>query len=196
VEFIVKRFDLNLSTRPFPAYRLLNAALFLVFAVLLVISVWQAYGFVRFSAMAREIRDSERNVRAEAESLGSHVAALASKLDRPEASAKLSEIGFLNGLIARKDLSWTRLFSDLEDMVPDSVHLVSLRPDIGESGSVTLHLDVIGRSIADVSRFIEALEQSPEFQNVIVSIEQKEPTAATDVNITLTANYFPKRETR
>jgi hypothetical protein len=196
VEFIVKRFDLNLSTRPFPAYRLVNVALFLVFAVLLVITVWQAYGFLRFSAMARDIRDTERNVRAEAESLGNHVAALASKLDRPEASAKLTEIGFLNGLIARKDLSWTRLFADLEDMVPDSVHLVSLRPDIGENGSVILHLDVIGRSIADVSRFIEALERSPEFENVIVSIEQKEPTVATDVNVTLTTSYFPKRETR
>ena len=74
--------------------------------------------------------------------------------------------------------------------------LVSLRPEVGENGSVTLHLNVVGRSIADVSRFIEALERSPEFEKVIVSIEQKEPTAATDVNITLTANYFPQRETR
>jgi len=192
----VRRFDLNLSTKPFPAYRLVNAALFLAFAALLVISVWQGYGFVQFSSMARDIRDTERNTRAEAESLGSHVAALESRLDRPEAAAKLSEIGFLNGLIARKDLSWTRLFANLEEMVPDSVHLVSLRPEIGENGSVTLHLNVVGRSIADVSRFIEALERSPEFEKVIVSIEQKEPTAATDVNITLTANYFPQRETR
>lgn len=192
----MKRFDLNLSTHPFPAYRLVNAALFLVFAALLGVSVWQAYGFVRFSGMAREIRDSERSIRAEAESLGSHVAALKSTLDRPEASAKLNEIGFLNGLIARKDLSWTRLFANLEEMVPESVHLVSLRPDIGEKGGVTLHLDVVGRSIADVSRFIEALEKSPEFENVIVSVEQKELNAATDVNISLTANYFPQRETR
>ena len=138
----------------------------------------------------------ERSIRAEAESLGSHVAALKSTLDKPEASAKLSEIGFLNGLIARKDLSWTRLFANLEEMVPESVHLVSLRPDIGAKGGVTLHLDVVGRSIADVSRFIEALEKSPEFENVIVSVEQKEPNAATDVNISLTANYFPQRETR
>jgi Tfp pilus assembly protein PilN len=196
VEFIVKRFDLNLSTRPFPAYRLVNVALFLVFVLLLVVSVWQAYGFVQFSSMAREIRDSERSIRAEAESLGSHVAALKSTLDRPEAAAKLSEIGFLNGLIARKDLSWTRLFANLEEMVPDSVHLVSLRPDVGQNGAVTLHLEVVARSIADVSRFIEALEKSPEFENVIVSVEQKEPSAATDVNISLTANYFPKRETR
>ena len=166
MEFIVKRSDLNLSTRPFPAYRLVNLALFLVFGALLVLSVWQVYGFVRFSSMARNIRDE-------------------------------NEIGFLNGLIVRRDLSWTRLFGNLEEMVPDSVHLISLRPDVAPNGSVTLHLDVVGRSIADVSRFIEALEKSPEFENVIVSVEQKEPTAGgSDVNITLTANYFPQRETR
>ena len=189
--------DLNLSTRPFPAYRLINVALLVVFAALLVITVWQAYGFVRFSSLARDIRTDERNVRAEAESLQKQVAALESTLDRPEAAAKLNEIGFINGLIARKDLSWTRLFGNLEDMVPDSVHLVSLRPDVSPGGAVVLHLEAAGRSIADVSRFIEALEKSPEFENVVVSVEQKtEPTVTTDVNITLTANYFPQRETR
>jgi hypothetical protein len=195
VEFIVKRFDLNLSTRPFPAYRLINAALFLAFGALLVLSVWQAFGFIEYSARAREIRDTERNIRAEAESLGSHVAALRSRLDRPEATAKLNEIEFLNGLIARKDLSWTRLFANLEEMLPDSVHLVSLRPDV-QNGSITLHLDLVGRSIADVSKFIEALERSPEFEKVVVSVEQKEASTGTDVTIALTASYFPKRETR
>ncbi len=193
----MSRSDLNLSTRPFPAYRVINLALAIVFAVLLVISVWQAYGFIRFSSMARDIRDDEQNVRVEAESLGKHAAELKLRLDRPEATAKLNEIEFLNSLITRKDLSWTRLFSNLEDMVPESVHLVSLRPDVMEGGPVVLYLEVVGRSIADVSRFIEALEQSPEFENVVVSVEQKgEPTVTTDVSITLTANYFPQRETR
>ena len=193
----MSRSDLNLSTRPFPAYRVINLALAIVFAVLLVISVWQAYGFIRFSSMARDIRDDEQNVRVEAESLGKHAAELKLRLDRPEATAKLNEIEFLNSLITRKDLSWTRLFSNLEDMVPESVHLVSLRPDVMEGGPVVLYLEVVGRSIADVSRFIEALEQSPEFENVVVSVEQKgEPAVTTDVSITLTANYFPQRETR
>jgi hypothetical protein len=193
----VTRSDLNLSTRPFPAYRLINLAFGLIFVILLGITVWQAWGFVRFSSMARDIRGDEQNARVDTESLGKHVEALNSRLDRPEAAAKLSEIGFLNGLIARKDLSWTRLFGNLEDMVPDSVHLISLRPDVVEGGSVVLHLEVVGRSIADVSRFIEALEKSPEFENIVVSVEQKtEPTATTDVNVSLTANYFPQRETR
>jgi Tfp pilus assembly protein PilN len=195
-EFTVPHSDLNLSTRPFPAYRLISLALGFVFVVLLVISVWQAWGFVQFTSMARDIRDDEQTARVEAESSGRHAAELKSRLDRPEETAKLNEIGFLNGLIARKELSWTRLFSNLEDMVPESVHLVSLRPDV-KDGAVVLSLQIVGRSIADISRFIEALERSPEFENVVVSVEEKgDPAAATDVNVSLTANYFPQREIR
>jgi Tfp pilus assembly protein PilN len=198
VESTVTHFDLNLSTRPFPAYRLINVALVAISVVLLIISVWQVYGFVQFSSMAREIRDDEQTLRVEVESLRNHVESLESRLDRPEATAKLNEIGFLNGLIARKDLSWTRLFANLEDMVSDSVHLVTLQPDVTPGGPVVLHLEIAGRSIADISQFIEALERSSEFEDVVVSLEQKAPAAVagTDVNVTLTANYFPERETR
>jgi Tfp pilus assembly protein PilN len=189
----VSRSDLNLSTHPFPAYRLLNLVLGLGFVVLLVITVWQVVGFIRFNSMVRDIRDDEASARVEAESLGRHVESLESILDRPEATEKLSEIGFLNGLIARKELSWTQLFGNLEDMVPDSVRLASLRPDVSENGAITLHLDIVGRSITDVSGFIQTLEASPEFENVVVSVEQKAEAATTDVNVTLTANYFPKR---
>ena len=190
-------FDLNLSTRPFRAYRLINLALVLISAVLLVGTVWQVSGFVRFSSMARDIRDDEQTLRVEVKSLRDHIESLESRLDRPEATAKLNEIGFLNGLIARKDLSWTRLFANLEDMVSDSVHLVSLKPDVMAGGPVVLHLDIVGRSIADVSQFIEALERSPEFEEIVVSVEQKTVSSApADVSVTLTANYFPERETR
>src|SRR5437762_1685713 len=145
-------FDLNLSTRPFPAYRLVNLALAAVLIVLIVVSVSQAYGFVRFSSMAGAIRADERQARVEAEALSQEVRELETRLDRPEAAAKLNEIGFLNRLIARKELSWTRLFANLEEMVPDSVHLVSLTPDVGTNGAVVLHIGVRGRSIADVSQ--------------------------------------------
>ena len=190
-------FDLNLSTRPFPAYRLVNLGLAFVLIVLVAVSAWQAYGFVRFSSMTRAIRDSEQQARVEADALGRHLAELESRLDRPEAAAKLSEIGFLNRLIARKELSWTRLFANLEEMVPESVHLVSLTPDVGANDPVVLHINLRGRSIADVSRFVEALERSAVFEKVVVSVEQKSDLGgSTDVELTLTANYYAKRETR
>jgi len=193
----MSEFDLNLSTRPFRPHRLVNLALTVVLIVLIVVSAWQAYGFVQFSSLSRAIRDSEQTARVEANSLGHHVAELASRLDRPESAAKLNEIGFLNRLIARKQLSWTRLFANLEEMVPDSVYLVSLTPNIETNGAVLLNLRVRGRSIADVSKFIELLERSQVFEKVVVSIEQKtDPGGSKDVELTLTTDYYPQRETR
>ena len=188
-------FDLNLSTRPFPAYRLVNIVLAVGLVVLVVLSAWQATGFIRFTRLTRSIRLSEIDLRVEAESLGKRVADLESRLDRPEATAKLNEIGFLNRLIARKNLSWTKLFADLEEMVPNNVHLVSLTPEFGTSGGIILRIDLEARSVDDASEFIHRLEKSPVFEGIVVSSEQKrESTPASDVTIRLSAVYYPERE--
>jgi Tfp pilus assembly protein PilN len=193
----VAELDLNLSTRPFPAYRLINIALAMILLGLLVLSGWQANGFIRFSRLARGLHSTEIEARVEAESLGKRVADVESRLDRPEATAKLNEIGFLNRLITRKNLHWTRLFADLEEMVPNNVHLVSLKPDVGASGAITLQIELKGRSIDDVSEFIHSLEKSPLFQNITVSTEQKlETSGVSDIDIRLTAVYLPERESQ
>ena len=85
-------FDLNLSTQPFPAYRITNVALVCLLVVLGVISALQGAGFGRYSRMSRSIRSEEQESRVEAEALGKHVAELESRLDRPESMAKLNEI--------------------------------------------------------------------------------------------------------
>ena len=193
-------FDLNLSTRPFPAYRVVNVAFASVLIVLIVLSVWQAVGFIKYSKLARSVHPEEQEARVDAESLGQRVAELGSRLDRPESTAKLNEIGFLNHLILRKDFSWTRLFANLEDLVPDNVHLTNLTPNIAANGGITLHLEVRARSIADVTVFIKRIEMSPVFENVIVTAQQKNESSTSDisneVNVTLSAVYYPQRENR
>jgi type IV pilus assembly protein PilN len=193
----VAEFDLNLSTRPFPAYRLVNIALAIILIVLVVLSVWQTTGFLRYSRLARVIRATEIEARIEDETLGKKAAELASPLDRPESAAKLNEIGFLNRLIARKSLSWTRLLADLERMVPDNAHLVSIAPSFGTTGGVTLQIELQGKSLGDVTEFINRLEKSPVFQNISLSTEQRRvTTAASDVDIRLAVVYLPERETQ
>src|SRR6185503_148683 len=164
-----------------PAYRLANIAGVLILTVLIVLSVWQTVGFMRFSRLARAIRAEESDNRVQAEALGKRVEELESRLDRPESTAKLNEIGFLNRLILRKNLSWTKLFRILEEMVPENVHLTNLTPDIGLSGNVTLRLGVRARSIADAAQFVERMESSQLFENVDVNVEEKtDPTVSTD----------------
>jgi cell division protein FtsB len=190
--------DLNLSTQPFPAYRLATIALVSVLAVLVVLTIWQASGFVEYSNLARSIRPVERESRVEADALGKRVAELETPLNRPESTAKLNEIGFLNHLILRKNLSWTKLFAVLEEIVPNNVHFTNLTPNIGADGTVTLSLGVRARSIADVTEFVKRVETSPLFANVIVNIEEKvdetkDLAVDTDVDVTLSTVYYPQR---
>jgi Tfp pilus assembly protein PilN len=187
--------DLNLSTQPFPAYRLINVALTCVLAVLAVVSVWQGVGFIRYSRMAQSIRAEEQETRVEADALGKRVQELESRLDRPESTAKLNEIGFLNHLILRKNLSWTRLFGVLEKVVPDDVHLTNLTPNVGADGGISLDLSVRARSIADVKEFLQKVEKSPLFEHVIVTSEEKlDAAAGGDVGVTLSTVYYPEKE--
>jgi len=190
-------FDLNLSTRPFPAYRLINLALASVLIVLIVLTVWQVYGFFHYSNLVRSIRPAAQALRVESETLKQSLDVLKAKLDRPESTAKLNEIGFLNGLIARKELSWTELFAHLESMVPEAVHLVSLRPEVLPDSTANLAIMAQGRSMADIKEFIEALEQSPLFEKVAVTHEdQVNVVGAGGVSVTLGARYFPEKEPR
>jgi len=191
-------FDLNLSTQPFPAYRLITTALVCILVVLAVVSVWQASGFIRYSKMARSIRGVEQESRVEAEALGKRVAELESRLDRPESTAKINEIGFLNHLILRKSFSWTKLFADLEQIVPENVHFLNLAPTIDADGGVTLSLGVRARSMGDMTKFVRRLEDSPLFEKVVVTVEEKveetKNAAASDLEVTLSTVYYPQRE--
>jgi Tfp pilus assembly protein PilN len=194
-------FGLNLSTRPFPAYRAANLGLTAVLFVLIGVSAWQASSYLRYTKAAAQIRSAESTARAEAGAFSSKAQQLQSKLDTPAAKAKLTEIDYLNNLIARKNFSWTRVWSTLEQMIPEAVHLTSLRPDITEDGQILLHLDVRGRSVQDVSDFIEVLEKSHVFRNVIPHFEEKKAEAAgkvvvesPDVDVSLTMTYIPEKE--
>ena len=190
----MSEFDLNLSTRPFPAYRATNAGLAILLVILLAIAAWQAYGFVRYSSLISEIRDTERNSRVQSEALGHRLADLERELNTPEATAKLSEVNFLNELIARKTFSWTEVFSRLENLVPNDVHLMGLSPEISATGPIVMRMEVRGRTVESISQLISALEQSPSFENVVVSTEQKTDSAARDVDVSLSVNYFPSKE--
>jgi Tfp pilus assembly protein PilN len=186
-------FDLNLSTQPFPAYRLATIALICVLVALVGVSFWQVEGFIRYSKMARSIRPQEQDRRVAAEALAKRVSELESRLDRPESMAKLNEIGFLNHLIVQKNLSWTKLFGVLEELVPDNVHLTNLTPDISPNGTVMLRLGVRARSMPDIKQFLERVEQSPLFENVKVAFKEKvdQPLSA-DVDVTMSAIYYPQ----
>ncbi len=193
--------NLNLSTRPFPAYQLKTISLAVALIALIAVSIWQAYGFMQYSTLASQIKSEAQNAGVESRSLMKQVADLDARLSQPEAKNKLTEIDFLNGIIVRKTFSWTRVFAAFEELMPPGAHLNSLRPAFQSDGSVSMTIEAQAHSMTDVKELLEALQSSPLFDEVIAHTGEKEqagvntPVASgTDIKLSLTVRYHPERE--
>ena len=119
---------LNLATQPFVNRRrfytlsgLAAGVLGLTFVLLLGI-------FIRNFRNEIGIRKQMNTVRQETERLDSDQKRIEAVLKRPEAADILDRNDFLNTLIRQKAVSWTRIFMDLEKVMPDRVQTLSLHP--------------------------------------------------------------------
>ena len=75
---------------------------------------------------------------------------------------------FLNQLITRKGISWTRTFSDLETVLPPRVLMMQIRPEVTASNKVVLDMQVGAETRGDFVEFLKALETSEFFGQLAV----------------------------
>jgi Tfp pilus assembly protein PilN len=147
----------------------------------------QIYSYQHYSQLAASRRATELEARAEADKLSRELQDLNEKMTRGNATVKLSEVQLLNQLLLRKSFSWTRVFANLERITPDDVRLVSLRPFVDEKGKIGLNMEIRGRTLADATTFLRALEKSEIFTDVALALEEKKD--ANEVQFTLSTYY-------
>ncbi len=158
------RIPVNLASEPFTSTRrvvagAVTAAVLLSASLVLLVSL----SLVE-SGQADEMRRTISRLEAQSQSLASERARLEQVLRRPENAVVLERNLFLNELLYAKGISWTRLFDDLEQVLPYNVRLVSIRPQItGQNNQVLLDMVVGAQSEQPVIDFLVRLEQSPRF---------------------------------
>jgi hypothetical protein len=99
---------------------------------------------------------------------------------------------FLNGLIQRKAFSWTRVFEDLERVMPVNLHVVSLRPELNEQNQVQLDMKVAGDTRAAAVELVHRMEGSRHFQGAqLVSENQGGSETGSGVVASVISIYVP-----
>ena len=109
-------------------------------------------------------------------------------LRKPDNAEVLERSVLLNTLISRKGISWTRIFADLEKVMPPNVRLIYVRlPQITSNNQVTLDMVVGAASPEPVVEFLRHLEASPLFGPSSISTflppAQNEPLWRYRVNV-------------
>ena len=87
-------------------------------------------------------------------------------LRKPENAEVLERSVFLNTLLYRKGISWTRILADLEKTLPHNVKVLTVRPYVSGPNQITLELMVGAEGPEPVIQLYKALESAPEFGGV------------------------------
>jgi type IV pilus assembly protein PilN len=166
------RIDINLATHPYEDSRQFwtfwgtgVALLGMVTALLVFLAVT---GFVRSSRDRQEIGKLESEI-AKYDSEKSQAEAL---LNQPKNRELREQSYFLNDLFQRKAFSWTRVFEDLEQVMPAHLHVVSIHPDISADNNVQIRLIVGGESQQQALDLVRKMENSQHFRQTRINTEK------------------------
>jgi type IV pilus assembly protein PilN len=169
----MKALSINLATEPFRRFRPILVASMALAVLLVGLLAVQVYLFWLAKDEGRETALAIAQTQARLDALIAEERRLNEILLRPENAAVLDRSLFLNELLARKGISWTLIFRDLEEVLPHNVKLVQIRPQI-QAGAparheVLLEMVVASESAEPVIEMLRALESSPLFGATAVS---------------------------
>ncbi|HXP16242.1 MAG TPA: PilN domain-containing protein [Terriglobales bacterium] len=185
------RVDINLASHPYedsgPVWMRWGgglAALCLITLVLLY-SVFSGWAAARkdhnlMAQREKQIADRDREkIRAE------------ETLNLPENRTTRDRSQFLNQLFLRKAFSWTKVFEDLERVMPTRLHVVSIQPAMAPDNQLEIKLVVAGESRDRALELVRKMEGSQHFQQTQIQQEsnQRGQTPGDNVQFDISAVY-------
>ena len=180
---------INLASEPFRRDRpalVAAAAVGVVLAAVLALLVSLA---VTERGRAAETSRTIERLRAELRTLSAEQARLESLLRRPENAAVLERSQFLNALLHRKGISWTKIFDDLEKVMPHNVRLFAVRPQVNAQNQIYLDMVVGAESGPPVVEMLKNLEASPQFGDTYIHSTMPPSPSEPLVRYRVTVNY-------
>ncbi|HEY1401680.1 MAG TPA: PilN domain-containing protein [Terriglobales bacterium] len=165
------RLDINLATHPYEDAREFWArwglGVGLLGVLTLVLITLAVHGWVKAGRDRQSIRHLQQQIEEKDRERAQAQAFLELEINR----STRDQSQFLNGLIQRKAFSWTRVFEDLERVMPTSLHVVSLKPELSDQNQLELEMKVAGDNRAAAIELVHRMEGSTHFQGAQLTQE-------------------------
>jgi len=162
----------NLSTRPFYNERAVLVVLGLFGLLVLAATVYNVTRLAALSSRQAVLAEEAASARRRTESLRQEAARIRGSVDQARLRAVAAAADEANTLIDGRTFSWTELFNRFEATLPPNVRIAGVRRRVDQSGRMVVVVAVNARSVEDIDRFIEALEETGSFENLLSRTEQ------------------------
>jgi type IV pilus assembly protein PilN len=161
------KIPINLASQPFRRDRAMLAASIAV-SLMLVGTLGVLISLIMTDrALLADVRSDVDGLNRQIRAATAEQERLDGVLRKPENAEVLERSVFLNSLLYRKGISWTRIFADLEKTIPYNVKVLAIRPSVNAQNQVMLDMTVGADSPDPVIQLYKALEESPLFSSAM-----------------------------
>jgi type IV pilus assembly protein PilN len=161
------KISINLASQPFRRDRPMIVASVVVGA-LLVVTLGTLVMLARAdSEQLADLRKEVGGLRTQVSTLSKQQHDAENVLRQPQNAEVLETSVFLNKLLYRKGISWTRILSDLEKVMPPNVKVLNIRPSVSGEGQIMLDMIVGAEGPSAVLKLYQNLENSDNFSGLI-----------------------------
>ena len=165
------RININLATQPYEAAREYRRRIATLVAVLALITAVLLGYISEQRIVSRGINNQISEVEQQLASLDHEKQQAQIILNRPVNRGVADQSQFLNNLFARKALSWTRVFTEMERIMPYNIHVVSMKPDYSLDNQLLVHMVVATDSRDRAVELVQRMEKSSHFRQAQVVAE-------------------------
>ncbi len=190
------RLKINLATQPYEDARHIRTVWTSIIAGLVLLAIvlsyavmtrWQTYRY-----MSANI-NREKQILTDFDSKQQQGLAILNKSENQDVRQQ-SE--FLNDLIRRKEVSWTKIFTDLEKIMPPHLRVLAIEPHL-EKDQIILQMSLGGDSRERPAELIRRMEKSRTFRYGLIRNEvdaAATPGQQDAMRFQVEAEYIPEEE--
>jgi hypothetical protein len=165
----------NLSTRPFYNIRAVQVALGALALLVALMTIVNIVQLVRLTTSERALGARAQQAEADAQRLRGEAQQIRSQINTKELNDVATAAQEANSIIDLRAFSWSELFAQIEATLPANVRLTSFQPQEDREGRLVVNLRVQARRVLDLESFIDALEKTGRFHQVLAAEEQTNP---------------------
>ena len=155
---------INLASDPFRRDRPLIVAAGIATALLTISLAVLAYLIMADRSSLADTRAQVNRLNTDLRGITAEQSKLDATLRQPNNAFVLQQSLLLNTLVERKSVSWTKVFADLEGVMPMNVRLIQVRlPQIDTHNEVLLDMVVGAQTPGPVIELLKRLQASPRF---------------------------------
>ncbi len=165
------RININLASNPYEVAQEYTRRFGLLVAALAVLTVG-LIGYILYQrAQTRDIDHQIAKAQQEIAGLDGEKTKALAVLNQPQNREVADESQFLNNLFARKALSWTKVFTEMERLMPPNIHVMSMKPEFNRQNQLVLHVVVVTNEREKAVELVKRMEKSPHFRTPQVEAE-------------------------